>query len=101
MKIKKEPEEVTRIRKLLHHWDDGLITLGEFEMMVNRPFKDTLFDLMKEGKDYGETMAGSWGTDIVLSEDGLSFVPADSKKAIKINVELEIFPGGFWMRPIK
>ena len=101
MKIKKEPEEVTRIRKLLHHWDDGLMTLGEFEMLINRPFKESISNLMKEGKDYGETMAGSWGRDIVLSEDGLSFVPADPEKAIKIDIELEIFPGGFWMRPKK
>lgn len=99
--IKPDPEEVVRIRKLLKHWDDGIITLGEFELTINRPFKDELFDRLKAGEDYGETMAGCWGNEIILSEDGLSLVPREPEKAIKIDVELEIFPGGFWMRPKK
>ncbi len=84
---KPDPEEVARIRALLKHWDDGIITLGEFECCLNQGFKDTLFDLMRQGKDYGEAYAGC-------------FSPS-APPTVKIDVELEMFANGFWMRPKK
>jgi hypothetical protein len=84
---KPEPEEVVRIRQLLKHWDDGIITLGEFEIEVNKGFKETLFNLMREGKDYGEATAGCFSSD--------------APPTVKIDIELEIFANGFWMRPKK
>lgn len=85
--MREDPEEVARIRRLLKAWDDGYITPSEFEMKVSDPFKDTLFDLMRAGKEYGEAYAGYFNEN----------APAP----VKIDVELEIFPGGFWMKPKK
>ena len=87
MKIKKEPDEVIRIRKLLHHWDDGLITLGEFECSLNDGFKKRLFDALKNGEEYGEFMS-------VCNS-------AAAPPPVILNLELEIDIGGFWMRPKK
>lgn len=99
MKDKKDPEEVARIRKLLKHWDDGDITPGEFEIFINRPFKETLFECIRNGEPYGECQAGCWGREIVMDEKG-NFVPSEPEKVKKFNVEVELFPGGFWIRPL-
>lgn len=82
---KPEPAEVTRIRKLLKAWDEHLLTKGEFELMVTDSFKDELFTLMRAGKDYGEMRPGCF------NEKALP--------PVKIDVELELYPGGFYMRP--
>lgn len=82
-----EPEEVTRIRNLLKAWDDNLLTASEFEMMLTQDFKDELFTLLRNNCPYGECRAG------ISNEKALP--------AVTIDVELEIFPGGFWMRPKK
>lgn len=82
---KPEPEEVTRIRKLLKFWDEGLLTAGEFEMMVTAEFKDELLTLLRNDCPYGEARAG------ISNEKALPTVIFD--------VQVEIFPGGFWMRP--
>lgn len=82
---KPDPEEVAHIRELLKQWDEGMITLGEFEANINRPFKDTVFDLMRAGKDYGEFTIGCFNEKV--------------KPTVSIDVELKLFPGGFHMTP--
>ncbi len=82
--MKEDPKEVARIRTLLKHYDDGMITRHEFDMALSDPFKKTLFDLMRAGKDYGEAYAGCFSSDV---------------PTVKIIVELELFTNGFWMRP--
>ena len=56
-----DPSEVTRLRKLLEAWDDGIITLGEFEMLARREsFESSVFSHIENNKVHYSFSAGAF-----------------------------------------
>lgn len=46
-----DPDSVAKIRKLLKHWDDGLMSLGEFECKVHDIFLEPFLKNIEAGKE--------------------------------------------------
>jgi hypothetical protein len=82
-----EPRDkgVEEVRKLLKHWDEGLISSGEFEGRITDSVLQPIFDLMAEGKEL--KMFGSCCC---------SGHPPDRA----FHIELTLEPHGFTARPL-
>lgn len=84
--MKPDPPEVERIRKILKNWDDGFISLGEFEALVSQPFQNEMLQAVTKGRDWGIFRF---------------YCRAEAKMPETYLVKVEIHSAGFSIHPVK